>query len=125
MEILLYTAAALMFLVAFAHSYLGERYILIRLFKREQLPKLFGSDDFTRKTLRFAWHVTSIAWLGFAFIAIALAHPELTHATIGLIISATFAVHFLIALIASKGKHLSWIVFLLIAVCIYLATRSL
>jgi hypothetical protein len=59
-------AAVLAASVAVAHSYLGERYILVRLFKRQDLPKLFGSDWFTKRTLRFAWHITSVAWLGLA-----------------------------------------------------------
>jgi hypothetical protein len=41
--------------VAIAHSYLGERYILIRVFRHADLPKLFGNAEFTCRTLRFAW----------------------------------------------------------------------
>ena len=70
-------AAILILAIALAHSYLGERYILIRLF-RQPLPKLFGSDDFTKRTLRFAWHVTSIAWLGFAALLLQVGSDELT-----------------------------------------------
>jgi len=47
-------AASLATLLAAAHSYLGERYILIRLLRREDLPKLFGGVEFTKHTLRFA-----------------------------------------------------------------------
>ena len=63
---LLDLAAALVVALGLAHSFLGERYILQRLLRREDLPRLFGSADFTRRTLRFAWHVTSVAWLGLA-----------------------------------------------------------
>ncbi|MDH3459239.1 MAG: hypothetical protein OER90_20545, partial [Gemmatimonadota bacterium] len=48
------------------HSWLGERFILRRLFRRQDLPHLFGSDVFTKRTLRMGWHLTSIAWWGFA-----------------------------------------------------------
>ncbi|BDU39447.1 hypothetical protein [Vibrio nigripulchritudo] len=119
MEVFMYLAALLLVVVTFAHSYLGERYILIRLFKRDNLPKLFGSDDFTKKTLRFAWHVTSVAWLGLAAILVALAQPELSKPLIGKIIAITFAIHFLIALFGSKGKHLSWVVFGLVSVLVW------
>lgn len=61
MVFMLYFASGLLVVLALAHSYLGERYILIRLFKRVNLHMLFGSDDFTKRTLRFAWHLTSIA----------------------------------------------------------------
>ena len=57
-------------LLAGAHSYLGERYIMVRLLRRDDLPKLFGGVDFTKRTLRFAWHLTSIAWVGLAWLAL-------------------------------------------------------
>ena len=51
-------AAILLVSIGFAHSYLGERYILIRLFRRSDLPKLLGSDAFTRSRAKV---VTSLA----------------------------------------------------------------
>ncbi|MGF1765275.1 hypothetical protein [Aliivibrio kagoshimensis] len=119
MEYMMYLAAGILVCVAFVHSYFGERYMLMRLFKRDNLPTLFGSDDFTIKTLRFAWHVTSIAWLGFAGIIVSLAQPELNKSVLLNIIAVTFGIHFLIALLGSKGKHLSWVVFLLISFLVY------
>jgi hypothetical protein len=61
-------AAVLMFVTGIAHSYLGERYILIRLFKRDGLPKILGSAAFTSGTLRFVWHLTTVAWRGGAWL---------------------------------------------------------
>lgn len=119
----LYFAAFLAVAVGIAHSYLGERYILMRLFRREDLPKLFGSADFTIRTLRFAWHVTSVAWWGFAAILVLLAHPPASASDIGLAIGLTFLAHFAIAFAASRGRHLSWPVFLAIAIAAILATR--
>lgn len=116
MSFALYISAVLLFVIAFVHSFLGERYILTRLFKRDNLPKLFGSDDFTKRTLRFAWHITSIAWLGFAAILALLATPGTEKASLIYVIAATFIVHGLVALLGSKGKHLSWVVFLAISV---------
>jgi hypothetical protein len=72
-ELLLSAAALLCMLIGVAHSYLGEKYILIRLFRRDNLPKLLGSDWFTKRTLRFAWHLTSIAWWGFAALLFTIA----------------------------------------------------
>ncbi|MCO7188100.1 MULTISPECIES: hypothetical protein [unclassified Pseudoalteromonas] len=116
MTVLLYLAAALLILVSLAHSYLGERYILIRLFKRDNLPELFGSSDFTIRTLRFAWHLTSIAWLGFATLLITLASPEFTAAALLKITAVTFALHSVLALGLSKGKHWSWLLFAVVSV---------
>jgi hypothetical protein len=110
------TAAILTVLLAAAHSYLGERYILIRLFRRGDLPKLFGGTRFTQDTLRLAWHVTSVAALGFAALLAALALPGGVEPWVhGWVIGATFAVSGLVALVGSRGRHLSWIVFFGIA----------
>lgn len=124
MQLALYIAAALIVTVAIAHSYLGERYILVRLFRRNDLPKLLGSTDFTVRTLRFAWHVTSVAWLGLAAILVVLAHPPATSSALGLIIGCTFLIHSAIVLIASRGKHLSWPLFLMIGIIAIYATRT-
>ena len=76
MKIGLLVAATLLAVTAAAHSVLGERYILVRLFRRDDLPRLFGSDAFTKRTLRFAWHLTTIAWFGLAAILEALAQSR-------------------------------------------------
>lgn len=113
---MLLIASFLLILIGLIHSFLGEKYILIRLFRRDNLPKLFGSDWFTKRTLRFAWHITSIAWWGFAVILYFLANPNSdTYADILLTISAVFAVSGVISLIFSRGKHLSWLVFFIIS----------
>ena len=124
MQTALYIAAFLAVAVGIAHSYLGERYILIRLFRRDDLPKLFGSSDFTLRTLRFTWHVTSVTWWGFAAILFLLAQPPIKSSAIGLVIGCTFLIHFVIALIGSKGKHLSWLAFLVIGIIAIFATRT-
>ncbi len=113
-------AALFILAIALAHSYLGERYILVRLF-RQPLPKLFGSDDFTKRTLRFAWHVTSVAWLGFAALLLQAGSSELTRANVLVVTAVTFATTASIALIGGRGKHLSWVVFMAIAVLCFLA----
>ena len=112
----LLVAAALTALVGVAHSYLGERYILIRLFRRSDLPKLFGGDLFTRRTLRFAWHVTSIAWWGFA-VLLALAASGDPSVGPGALraIAFTFLATAAATAIGSRGRHLAWPVFLGIA----------
>lgn len=115
-------AAVLAVGVGIAHSYLGERYILIRLFRRE-LPPLFGSDVFTKRTLRFAWHLTSVAWWGFAAILGVFAAGEEASArqVVLRIIAVTFAAHAAVTGGASRGRHLAWPVFLAIAVISWLA----
>ena len=124
MTIALYIAAALTITVGIAHSWLGERYVLTRLFRRGNLPKLFGGEDFTRNTLRFAWHITSIAWWGFAAILILMAGGPPATTTLGIIIGVTFLVHFMITVVASRGRHLAWPIFLGIGLLTIYATQS-
>jgi len=122
--ILLYVAAALVLLIGLAHSMLGERYVLTRLFRRGRLPRLFGGEDFTRNTLRFAWHLTSIAWLGLGAILVLIARDALTADSAGLVIGVVFLVHFAVALVASRGWHFSWVVFLAIGLISVFGTRG-
>jgi len=109
-------AAIFCFILGVAHSYLGERFILTRLFKRDNLPKLLGSDHFTKGTLRFCWHVMSFAIWGFGVLIwfIAIDYRNLRH-----VILFTCFIVFLASTIASlsltKAKHLSWIFFLAIS----------
>ncbi len=74
---MLIAAATLLFLTGVAHSYLGERYILMRLFRLDNLPQLFGGTSFTTGTLRFVWHLTTVAWWGLGYIAIAAGSQSL------------------------------------------------
>ncbi len=108
-QALLYLAAVLALALGIAHSVLGEKYILIRLFRRDDLPRLFGSADFTIRTLRFAWHLTTIAWSGFAALLIVQTQEDLAGATLR-IVGGTFLISGLLTLIASRGKHLAWVV---------------
>lgn len=112
---LLYLLAAVLALgVAVAHSFLGEKYILIRLFRRADLPKLFGGTDFTVRTLRFAWHLTSVAWWGAAALFVLLARGPISSAAVSGVLAALFLASAAITLIASRGRHLAWPVFLAI-----------
>ena len=112
----LWLAVALFALLGVAHSYLGERYLLIRLFRRADLPKLLGSEEFTKRVLRFAWHLTSVAWLGFALLIItsATGNPDASLR----VIAATAALSSVVALIGSRARHLSWVIFALIALAV-------
>jgi hypothetical protein len=116
-------AAALAIFIGIVHSYLGERYILVRLFKRNNLPKLFGSDWFTKRVLRFAWHLTTVAWWGFAAILYIISGSnENIDKQILIIIAVVFLASGLLSATFTKGKHISWVVFWLISgISIYVA----
>ena len=113
---------------AVAHSYLGERYILIRLFRRADLPHLYGSDRFTRQVLRFAWHLTSIAWVGFGLVLAAAGGvpglPQVPADTMLLrYVSLTFALTAAVTFMGSRGRHFAWVVFLAIAIGAWVGAR--
>lgn len=117
-------AAALTVLIAAAHSYLGERYILIRLLRRDNLPKLRGGVEFTKQTLRFAWHITSVAWVGLAgMLGVLASSPANTERTQATLIAAIFGASGVVALAGSRGRHLSWIVFFAIAALVWFGSR--
>lgn len=125
MNVWLAAAAVLAVILGMAHSYLGERYILIRLFRRENLPALFGGDWFTKRTLRFAWHLTSVAWWGFAALlwlqsGVRTGEPAVLGRNALAVIAATFLVSAVITFAASRGRHLAWIVFLAMAAAVFL-----
>ncbi len=117
-------AAILAFGVGLAHSVLGERYILIRLFRRTDLPRLFGGTEFTLRTLRFAWHLTTVAWWGFGAIFILLAAQTFSIRSVSWVLAATFLLTGATTAIVSRGRHLAWPVFLAIgAISAWLALQ--
>jgi len=112
---LLIVAALLTFGVGIAHSVLGEKLLLIRLFRRPDLPKLAGSTTFAVRTLRFAWHITTVAWWGFGAMLLLASRDALTQANALRALAVTMLVTAAMILIASRGKHLAWPVFAVIA----------
>ncbi|MBL8256551.1 MAG: hypothetical protein JNJ62_08120 [Pseudoxanthomonas mexicana] len=108
---MLAAAATLMILLGLAHSVLGERYLLIRLFRRPDLPKLFGGTAFTTRTLRFAWHLTTVIAWGLAAVVLQLEGlPDAGGRRIALILAITLGVSGLLPLVITRGRHLSWLV---------------
>ncbi|MGB4116788.1 MAG: hypothetical protein WBK51_09605 [Polaromonas sp.] len=118
---LLLIAAALMFFTGIAHSYLGERYILTRLFKRQGLPQLFGGTAFTTGTLRFAWHLTTVVWWALAYLTVVAAYGDISRNRFLLVLGVMSVVSAAFPLYFTRGKHLSWIVFLLVGVLVLVA----
>jgi len=110
----LHLAAVLSFLLGVAHSILGERFILVRLFRRDNLPKLFGGTEFTTRTLRFAWHVTTVAWWGIAAMLWLAASGSLTQSSALAVIGCTSLLSGLLPLFFTRGRHLSWILFFIV-----------
>jgi hypothetical protein len=122
----LFAAGLLAVLIGLAHSWLGERYIIVRLFRRRDLPKLFGSDVFTKSTLRFAWHLTTVAWWGLGALLWRLATASevgVPVSDIAMMIGWTFLISAVVAGVGSRGRHLAWLVFAAIALLAWFGVR--
>ncbi|GJI94147.1 hypothetical protein RugamoR57_08650 [Duganella caerulea] len=116
MTALLYFSALLAVVVGLAHSILGERYILIRLFRRDNLPQLLGGTAFTTGTLRFVWHEVTVALFGFAALLLQLAEGRLSAASTAQAMGWTLIAAGVLPLVFTRGRHPSWIVLLTIGV---------
>lgn len=108
--------------MAIAHSWLGERYILQRLFKRDNLPIILGDRKLTQGVLRMAWHATTLAWLGMGSV---LAYSQSAQANIHMaclwMIVLVFTMCGIASLYWARGKHLSWIICFAIAGLVFLS----
>ena len=113
------SSACLLVIVALIHSILGEKLIIGPVLK-QPLPHIFGNDFLTKRTLRFAWHLTTVVWLGIACILIYFSRQPVTATEVIVlkIIAAVFILSCLITLMASKGRHFAWWAFLAIGILI-------
>lgn len=121
---MLILAAALLLTMGIAHSYLGERYILIRLSRRDNLPKLFGGTAFTIGTLRFVWHLTTVAWLGLACLTFLAGRGPIATDDVLLVIALAALASAALPLYFTRGKHLSWIIFIMIGALVLMARSN-
>jgi hypothetical protein len=98
------------------HSILGEVKLMMPLLRSKSGPALLAVP-FARQTLRFAWHLTSVAWWGFAamFLALAGRMPDETARTVLAASALTFLVTGAITALATRGRHLAWPLFLAVA----------
>lgn len=119
---LLVFAATILLLTGLAHSVLGERFILARLLRRSDLPRLLGSEALTRRTIRFAWHLTSVAWWGAAALLLASADGAISARDVARILSIVFAASAAISAVVARGRHLSWAAFGAVAIATWIAS---
>lgn len=115
-------ASIILALIGVVHSYLGEKYILMRLFRRDNIPRLFGDDFFTKGTLRFCWHIMSVASFGFSAILFHKpSHDEFTLYVVG----SVFLASALLSSFFTRGRHLSWVAFLVVSLICFAEAAGL
>ena len=124
MNVYLGIAAFLIVALGLVHSVLGEWLLLGPLFTRGDVPKLIGSRRFAKRTLRFAWHLTTVLMWGTAAILIAAADPaaDQTLRWIARLLAVVYLVCAVVAGVGSRGRHFSWLVFLISAVLVWLGS---
>lgn len=108
-----------------SHSYLGERLILIPLFRGGGLPASpFGDAAFTKLLLRFVWHFfTIVAWSTAAlFLVLSGGGLEGGNQTAVRIIALYWAVFAVAVLALSRGRHFAWLLGSGITVAAWLGT---
>jgi hypothetical protein len=118
---LLFTAAVLLVVTAFAHSVLGEWKLIGPLLTRREGVL---ANDLARVIIRFAWHLTSVAWMVLALILVRLIRDT---ATIRLWAVAGTGVAFtgvgLFDAVASRGRHVGWPMLTAIGIAALLSLR--
>jgi hypothetical protein len=111
-----------MTLLAALHSYAGEIRLLQPLFQRNDLPALNGSVDYTKIILRWAWHLTSIAWLGFAALFLGLIQIAPEEQPVPLtILAGILTLSGVIVFAVTRGRHPAWIFFLVATACTWMS----
>ena len=117
---LLYVAAVLSVFIGLVHSWLGERRLIGPLLAaREGVLQ----HKYARDVLRFAWHITTLAWwgIGAAFVAFAGVPAETGAHRALMALAGTMLITGLVILLTGRGRHWAWPVFLAIAGCAWYA----
>jgi hypothetical protein len=65
-------------------------------------------------TLRFVWHLITVAWVALAYLMIAAELGVLSRGEVLRSIGTTSLVSALLPLYFTRGRHLSWLVFVVI-----------
>jgi hypothetical protein len=125
----LFAAALLVFGSALAHSLLGEKVVLRRVYRHAHEPegqnRRASDDPLTRQTLRLAWHSLTVALIGFTALLVLAAFSGLPYGNgwdVALkIISLTFGGLSLLSLAVARGRHIGWMWFLAASVAIWMS----
>ena len=120
----LLVAAGTTIFIAVAHSYLGEKRVFPRLLNRDDPPKMSGSATLMRSIVRWAWHLTSFAWVALAAILIALLNdPSQLRQSVGAIVATYLGMGAVVTFATTRGRHIAWPFFLLATVATWLGSR--
>jgi hypothetical protein len=130
MNAFLLIAAAVLFFIGIMHSVVAEWKGERRLVWRITQLTLFDSNDekdlLAKRIVRLAWHLTSLVWCGCAVVLAYVAFVEASESIIAVvrILSVVFLLHSVLSLAIARGRHASWLGFLIVSVFSYLGTMT-
>lgn len=131
MNIFLLVAAIVLFAIGLMHSVLaewkGERRLVWRITRLTLFDSSPAKDLLARRIVRLAWHLTSLIWCGTAAVLAYIAFVEASGPIVVIvrILSVVFLLHSALSLAIARGKHPSWLGFLIVSACAYLGTTAL
>jgi hypothetical protein len=128
MNLFLLFAAAVLFCIGVLHTVVAEWKGDRRLVWRITRLTLFDSDDdkdvLAKRIVRLAWHATSLVWCGCAVVLAYLAFANASGPVVVVvrILSVVFLLHSALSLAVARGRHPSWLGFLIVSVSSFLGT---
>jgi len=123
---LLLAASILLLVTGLAHSVLGEVLILRHMATFQGVPSVLGSVEWTKRTLRFTWHLPALLASGMALILGRYAYLTQHGAEERFVIqtiSGTLLACSVVTLAVSRAKHPGWVAFLVAAVLCWMGAR--
>jgi len=113
---MLILAAITLIIIAFVHSTLGEMKVIQPLYADSSLT------PYVKRLIRVSWHLITVFWMAIALYLVTMdLYPGAERKSFLIIMSSVFSCITLLALFASKGRHLSYIGFGLIALLLGLS----
>lgn len=103
---MLIAAGIIIIIIGTIHSLLGEKTVIQPLLARDTAP------PYIKRLMRVGWHITTFFWWAIAAHLVAMHFwPGRERESFLTIMSMVFGLSAIVALIASRGRHLSWIGF--------------
>ena len=128
MNLFLLIAAVVLFSIGVMHTVVAEWKGERRLVWQITQLTLFDSDDakdlLAKRIVRLAWHLTSLIWCSCAVVLAYIAFVEASGPVIVVvrILASVFLLHSALSLIIVRGRHASWLGFLIVSVFSFLGT---
>jgi hypothetical protein len=128
MNVFLLFAAAVLFCIGIMHTVVaewkGDRRLVWRITRLTLFDSSEAQDVLAKRIVRLAWHLTSLIWCGTATVLAYIAFVEASESitVIVRILAFVFLFHSALSLAIARGKHASWIGFLIVSVLSFLGT---